>query len=603
MSLGANFWIPPFALIIIVHVGVVAWLYHLRSFKINRLDVRFVVIPAAILLIDIWSSFSMISPFHDQAYHLQISNRILDRWTWEPYHQGISYSFRPELASGIAALELAWSGEIYIVRFTPFFILLGTAWMLQHLSEHLSTKTLALFSPMTFLLFPIVLEFGRTMLLDVLIVGSLFCVAIFWIKQEDDSTTRSWLKIGLIAGCCGLVKYPYFYIGPWLGMLLLYERTRHEAKLVLAGWSVPTVLFLIRNTIHQRDPLGPMNSQITGTYLSATSEFGLYTIDVFLEDFIAQWPIALLILSLLGTVLIQREYRPTVFKVWVLLLPAFLLFGFVLDFGWVRYSTPWLALLSLGIPPLLQPQRVVHERIRTKVAVAVGAVVMLCMLSMTQAMMADVNMDGYSGAGLLKEKQNHVDMFVGVGDVLPDGSILLAGKDITIGLYATNEAYRFGPSTDPVADSILVVDGTHVFTHTSMNRFSFELNWTYLLGSPMTPFADVSTDEVNGYVWKTDHARLDERGWWLDNQGAVNGTGGQSGDMVWLSEEATFSWPDNTAPNIIVRYDGPSPKASVFNALLNDDHPDVLCRTLETCSELERSTHLDEQWLMWGVRG
>ena len=602
MSLGASFWLPPFVLIIIVHVGVVAWLYHLRTFNVNSRDLRFLMIPAAILLIDIWSSFPSVPPYYDRAYHLQISNRILDRWTWEPYHQGIPYSFRPELMSGIAAVELAWSGETYIVRFTPFLVLLGTAWGLQHLSEHLTTKTLALFPPMTFLLFPIVLEFGRTMLLDVLIVGSLLCVVVFWIKQDEDSTPRSWFKIGLIAGCCGLVKYPYFYIGPWLGVLLLYERTRFETKLVLAGWSVPTALFLIRNTINQQDPLGPMNSQLTGTYLSATSEFGSYTFDVFKEDFIAQWPIALLLFALIGTVLVQKNYRPILFKSWVLLLPAFILFGFILDFGWVRYSTPWLALLSLGIPSAMQSHRLLHERLQTNMTLAVGAVVMLCMLSMTHVMMSDENLRGFSGADILKRSQDHAELFVGVGDVLPDGSILLAGRDITVGLYATNEAYRFGPSTDPVSDSILVVDGTHVFTHTSMNRFSFELNWTYLLGSPMTPFADVSTEKVNGYVWETDHVRLDERGWWLENQGALNGTGGQSGDMVWLDEGATFSWPTDTAPHLIVRYDGPSPNAGVFNALLSEEHPDVLCRTLETCSELERSTHHDERWLMWGLK-
>ena len=250
---------------------------------------------------------------------------------------------------------------------------------------------------------------------------------------------------------------------------------------------------------------------------------------------------------------------------------------------------------------MMQSHRLFHERLQSKAVVAVGAVVMLCMLSMTQAMMTDENLGGVSGVDVLKRSQDHAELFVGVGDVLPDGSILLAGNDITVGLYATNEAYRFGPSTDPVADSILVVDGTHVFTHTSMNRFSFELNWTYLLGSPMTPLADVSTENVNGYVWEVDPSRLDERRWWLENPGAVNGTGGQSADMVWLGEEATFSWPDNTAPHLIVRYDGPLPNAGVFNALLSEEHPDVLCRTLESCSELERSTHYDEQWLMWGV--
>ena len=602
MSLGASFWLPPFVLLIVVHVGLIAWLYHLRTFKFDRRDLRFLIAPAAILAIDIWSSFPSSPPFYDQAYHLQISNRILDRWSWEPYHQGIPYSFRPELMSGIAAVELAWSGEIYIASVTPFLVLLGTVWMLQHLSERMTSKSLALFPPVFFLLFPVVIEFGRTMLLDVLIVGSLVCVMLYWVDSNEHSTQKSWLTLGLIAGCCGLVKYPYFYIGPWLTVLMLYEHTRHEAKFVFCGWSVPTALFLIRNTLKQQEPIGPMNSQITGAYLSATSEFGSYTFDIFTEDFLAQWPLALFILAALGTVLIQKEHRPTLFKSWALLLPAFLLFAFILDFGWVRYSTPWLALLSLGIPSVMQSGRLFPKSIQRKTTIAIGAVVMMCMVTITQGMIEDQNLRGQSGEQVVDYKSKHADMFVEVGEVLLEDSILLAGNDITVGLYASNEAYRFGPSTDPVADSILVVDGTHVLTHTSKNRFAFERDWTYLLGSPMTPFADVSTEHVNGYVWETDHTRLDDRAWWLENRAILNGTGGQSGDMVWLDEETTVSWPENTAPNLIVRYDGVSPSADLFTALLSEEHPDVLCRSLETCAEVERSTHLDEGWLMWGVR-
>jgi len=51
MSLGASFWLPPFVLIIIVHVGVVAWLYHLRTFNVNRRHLRFLMIPAEGLLL------------------------------------------------------------------------------------------------------------------------------------------------------------------------------------------------------------------------------------------------------------------------------------------------------------------------------------------------------------------------------------------------------------------------------------------------------------------------------------------------------------------------------------------------------------------------
>ena len=603
MSIGAGLGLPPEVLLIVTHAGILWWIFTLRKDHLSIQDIRFLAVPGLICFITFWSSFPSIVAEYDQAYHLQISNRILDRWSWEPYHQGIAYSFRPELLPGIAAVELSWSGEIYNITVTPFLLLLATGWTLQHLSEKVVSKTLAILPSIAFLHFPVVLEFGQTMLADVVMAGAFMCVVLYWLEFGKDGSPKSLFYLGMLSGCCGLLKYPYFYLGPWLILILFLSRQRDSLSYLFAGWVIPTGLFLFRNTLVRSDPLGPMDSQIKGVVLSATSDFGNYTYQDFLLDYSHQWPSLLLVLAFVGTALAMPEKREAIGKMWLMALPAIVLHGIILDFGEIRYSTPWLAILTIGIPLLFDARKVHPSLQRTSISTTIAVVLMISLGGMVGTMMEDKDMSGRDVSSVAEYRLKHAEMFIQVGQAAPESAVLLAGKDITVGLYAATETYRFGaPSNDPISDSIRVVEATHVFTHPTHNRFDFERNWTYLLGSPIQPFADVSTDKAEGYVWSVDEERLEQRAWWLTVNTTINGTGGQSGDLIWLKRNATVSWPDNTSVTQIVRYEGGEISAQSFTDLLSNTGGAVLCDTIEECSKVERSTHLDEQWLMWGVR-
>ena len=119
MSLGANFWLPPSLLLAMCFALVVYWLYTMKDLRFQWKDLRFLILPSVVLGIGFLTHYHLTPAFYDQAYHLQISNRILDRWDWEPTHQGMSYSFRPELLSGIAAVELWMTGETSSVLVVP----------------------------------------------------------------------------------------------------------------------------------------------------------------------------------------------------------------------------------------------------------------------------------------------------------------------------------------------------------------------------------------------------------------------------------------------------------------------------------------------------
>ena len=111
MSLGASFSIPPIMLIFLSFTVVIYWFSTLKNPEFRLEDLRFAFVPLAIITTGYLTMYDNIPAFYDQAYHLQISNRILDRWAWEPTHQGMNYSFRPEIVSGIAAIEMWITGS------------------------------------------------------------------------------------------------------------------------------------------------------------------------------------------------------------------------------------------------------------------------------------------------------------------------------------------------------------------------------------------------------------------------------------------------------------------------------------------------------------
>ena len=99
MSLGASFWLPPILLISICIILVIYWIYTMKNLRFELKDIRFLILPVVIFSTGFLTYYHLMPAFYDQAYHLQISNRIIDRWDWEPTHQGMNFSFRPEIIS------------------------------------------------------------------------------------------------------------------------------------------------------------------------------------------------------------------------------------------------------------------------------------------------------------------------------------------------------------------------------------------------------------------------------------------------------------------------------------------------------------------------
>ena len=96
---------------------------------------------------------------------------------------------------------------------------------------------------------------------------------------------------------------------------------------------------------------------------------------------------------------------------------------------------------------------------------------------------------------VIQYRERYLDEFVEIH--LPADAIVLAGFDITLGVRFGVPTYRFGPSDDPIHDSIEVVDATHVIIGGKASRFVSEP--LYILS-----IASSSREVVYATLWSTN---------------------------------------------------------------------------------------------------
>jgi hypothetical protein len=598
MSLGANFFLPPLILIIFSLAVVIYWFSTLKNLDFRLEDLRFAIVPLAIIVTGYLTLHDNLPAFYDQAYHLQISNRILDRWAWEPTHQGMSYSFRPEIVSGIAAIEMWITGSVNSVFLTPTLFLLACAYSIQHLAEKYSSKQLGFLAAIIFCFFPVVVTYGRTMLLDVAVAGMIISVIHHLLIAIEDASEKSFLLLGLLSGIIGLTKYPYLYFGGMIWLVLLAKQMKIQAKFLAIGYGIVIGLFFIKNLIHTGSIIGPMQSQIFGTFASMeaiSSDSVTYTPNNFLFELYQEWTFVTLCLSIYGTALIIKNNREFLLYSWLCISPAILLHGFILDFGWVRYSTPWIALICIGIPASIHYS---NFEFGNKTADSkVPSMIILVLLLLSSASVT-LNAEGTfdSSEKLYKIRTDWMKIYEQTGELLEDDSVIITGSDITMGLHSQTETYRPENQYYPYLQAIEKFDATHIFTQDQRYRFDIDVNASFLFGSPIEPLSSISVNGETGRIWEVNHSRLEQADYWQNNSLDIDSSI-QSGDFVWVPSNTNFELPDNVSIFRILATGDSLNLDDLFNAHIN---PSLLkCDSKESCSSIGRSTHLEENWAFW----
>ena len=598
MSLGANFFLPPLVLIIFSSAVVIYWFSTLKNLDFRLEDLRFTIVPLAIIATGYLTLHDNLPAFFDQAYHLQISNRILDRWAWEPTHQGMSYSFRPEIVSGIAAIEMWITGSVNSVFLTPTLFLLACAYSIQHIAEKYSSKQLGFLAAIIFCFFPVVVTYGRTMLLDVAVAGMIISVIHHLLIAIEDASEKSFLVLGLLSGIIGLTKYPYLYFGGMIWLVLLAKQMKIQAKFLAIGYGIIIGLFFIKNLIHTGSIIGPMQSQIFGTFASMeaiSADSVTYTPNNFLSELYQEWTFVTLCLSIYGTALIIKNNREFLLYSWLCISPAILLHGFILNFGEVRYSTPWLALICIGIPASIHYSNFEFGNKTADSKVPSMIILVLLLLSSTSV---TLNAEGTfdSSEKLYKIRTDWMKIYEQTGELLEDDSVIITGSDITMGLHSQTETYRPENQYYPYLQAIEKFDATHIFTQDQRYRFDIDVNESFLFGSPIEPLASISVNGETGRIWEVNHGRLEQADYWQNNSLDIDSSI-QSGDFVWVPSNTNFELPDNVSIFRILATGDSLNLDELFDAHINSSL--LKCDSEESCSSIDRSNHLEENWAFW----
>ena len=240
--------------------------WHLR-------DLRWLWVPA-IIAVTSFVDPSWTGPMlWDQSDHLQTANRYLGRWSWEPYHMDQNFAFRPKVVSGLAAIELALTGQISRVFVMPWLILVATGWQAQRLSEEAGAGRWSLLAPLLVLTLPAMMEQGRTVYLEALATGGLMLALRLALRTlHVQSTTQQEVGRGTIMATVGLAKFPYLYLGPALAVIAGWRhRSLQRAGWVLLGWSALIAPFALSDLLDHGHYAASLDPQVTGTLASLTS--------------------------------------------------------------------------------------------------------------------------------------------------------------------------------------------------------------------------------------------------------------------------------------------------------------------------------------------
>lgn len=544
-ELGLPIWISIIACLLVV---IIATNQLYREVNFSRRDLRWLFVPSLVLTLG-WIDPMWSTPMQwDQSDHLQTANRYLGRWEWEPYHMGMDFSFRPKIMSGLLAVELALTGKQFEAYFVPLACIISCGWQVQLLAERYNRIAGGIVASIVVLTLPAMLVYGRTAYLEALATGGLILVFRHSLQlfESGEMQIKYAVRLGILCSLIGAVKYPYLYLGPALA-LLAWKRRMGNVMYLLFAWLAVQCPFLASDLVFHSDPLASLGPQASGAVNSAIGDYGSYGAGQALVDVTGEISVPLLACLISGALFWMSTDLPNRAPLFtVVVMPSIVLFSVVLDFGYPRYHLPWLSLVVCiacnwfsGNPiPSLEKWK------SYSAAPSIATVLVLLLVTQQILLVTNQSLDSRSyNLDVIDSREENLEEFMEFGDHLPEDAIVLSGFDITLGVRFGVPTYRFGPSDDPLHDSIVMVDASHVVIGGRVARFDWESDSMTILGAPLYPVVDSSRTGAYATLWGVDEARSSrhDEASSLDLGGSMR----HVGDMVLASEGMTVTTPQN----------------------------------------------------------
>jgi hypothetical protein len=211
----------------------------------------------------------------------------------------------------------------------------------------------------------------------------------------------------------------------------------------------------------------------------------------------------------------------------IMLTPLVIIHAFILDWGESRYHLPWLALaLTLMLVPP-SGEKITHlTNKRLNFHLSIGIVILILMSTWHLATMI-------SEIGEVDEQISDLDERYRFTWGIWEGEDIegqIAGNAMNIGLYSGIETSLFLRSEQPVVDTLVHVDATHIITQNALPRFDWEADFETQLGHGLIePIKTKVQGNWTAVLWRIDNTS------YANPTDSLNISGGRIvGDMLVL---------------------------------------------------------------------
>jgi hypothetical protein len=493
-------------LLIFIVLIIISLIYLSKKIVWNYADIRWLIAPLCVFILAEqlpWWQMNHVG-LTDGMYHLIQANHYIGEIENIPLQQNQDFLFRPPILPAVLSIEVLITGSESSVTYAPLILLICTCWQLQHLSERWNNKLVSAMIVPAMILIPVFRYWGQLPYADIPVAG--LWIFLIHLTIIDPKSRKSVMLLGSITGLIFLTKYVFIYALGLVGWLLIKDKSYDRALYFLQGWLIVTTPFLIFHLITQGDPLAALSPQTNYAIESATSVVGMHNSSIWWQHFVSQVSIYAVIGLFIGSYRLCKEFGNEMLEVVVLLLPLLVLHIFVLDFGTERYHTPWIALTlcicAAGLS-LIQFPKNINSHFKLPNNLVCALIIMLIITTNYSTVDKEIE----DSENYISLRQQLFDFHLDNVNNLPENSILLTGHDIPIILNLDIEAYRFINHENPIEESILRYEATHIVTSNWNPRYQWEKDTIKLLGNPeIEPISVNLYGNKVGVLWEINNS-------------------------------------------------------------------------------------------------